>query len=78
MFEKISFEKLKIHSNNPLFLSKHVDSFIKFLFKNIMYLNLNEEKDLNYLKVNYVPIFNKYGLMELFSDCNILSSHTVR
>ncbi|MBC2115028.1 hypothetical protein [Listeria booriae] len=76
MFEKISFEKLKINSNNPLFLSKHVDSFIKFLFKNIMYLNLNEEKDLNYLKVNYVPIFNKYGLMELFSDCNILSSHS--
>lgn len=59
MFEKISFEKLKINSNNHLCLSKHVDSFIKFLFKNIMYLNFNEEKDLNYLKVNYVPIFNK-------------------
>ncbi|ALS01044.1 hypothetical protein ATZ33_06580 [Enterococcus silesiacus] len=78
MFDKISLKKLKNNTGNTS-INLDVDYFIKYFFTNIMYINLKGEIDLRYIsnsKDTYLPIFQKYGFTELFTNFDTQLIHT--
>lgn len=78
MFDKVSFHKLENIAKNST-IELDVEYFFNYLFTNIMYINLKGKIDMQSMLTNketYLPIFEKYNFIELFSNFNDQLVHT--